>query len=432
MEYSIYCLLCALAVVVSCTRMMTRKLRCYQYLVLILYIFLVMYLGWGRMGQLVTFFCVGGTVLISCRFMREYMVGNICLGLCGHLLNSALNSSLLWALGMLRPDMLNAVSDKYMLAFSGAWILVLLLMTKLYRYFLYTRWNVKKYFSLSPQIQGGVLAEILLFSILFVINITMGQKAGYSVRALGLNSGILLCSLFVNLILFLYLGNVIRSEEEKRADELKYQALQSYTESLNELYDDIRTLRHDYKNVMCSAAGYIREGDMEGLRKYFDKELLPIAARQSEKNSVSGALSNLWPLELRSFLYEKCLSASVRNVEIRCEAARKLEVSGMKPLDLVRVLGIYLDNAIEAAELSEEKKVWVLFIQEENGILIRIENTYGGERPELARLEQEGYSTKGAGRGLGLYSARRILRTYPEVTSETVIEKKIFRQSLYL
>lgn len=433
MEYSVYCLLCAFAVVISCTGAMTRRLRSYQYIVLLTYVFLVMYFGWSRAGQMLTFLCVGGTVLLACLFLREYRIGNICLGLCAHLANGVFNSLLLWIIGIFSPELLEAVSGRYMLVFSGIWVLILLGLTGLYRYFLYQKWNVKNYFSISPGIlQAGILSEILLFAVLFVINITMGQKAEYSVEALGFNSWLLMCGLFVNVVLFLYMGNVIRSEEEKRMDELKYQELKNYAGSVEQLFDSVRMLRHDFRNIISSAMGYIHENDMENLKVYFEKEIIPAVSVQAADSAVIEALSNLQAPELKGFLYEKWQDAAARKVEFRCETGEKLEVTGMKIVDLVRILGIYLDNAVEAAEFSKGRKVWILFIREEGGILIRIENTYDGETPELGQMEQEGYSTKGEGRGLGLYSARQILDKYPSVICETSIEEGIFRQSLYL
>ena len=50
-----------------------------------------------------------------------------------------------------------------------------------------------------------------------------------------------------------------------------------------------------------------------------------------------------------------------------------------------RLLGLLIDNAIEAAEKSEKKYVDIRMANAENGYRIIIENTYG-TKPELAHL----------------------------------------------
>jgi len=53
-------------------------------------------------------------------------------------------------------------------------------------------------------------------------------------------------------------------------------------------------------------------------------------------------------------------------------------------------------------------------------------------RPDLIKIWQEGYSTKGSGRGIGLSNYQNIIRKYPNVTQETKIEGDNFLQTLIL
>lgn len=432
MKYTLYCILSALALVISCTGTMTNLLKRYQYCLLAGYAFFVMYMSWGCWGQMLTFFSVGGTVLIASVFLRPNIGVNFFIGLCTHLFNSAFNNGLLWILGMLDRGALEAVLDRYLLFFSAGWIGVLVCLTVLYRYLLYTKYNIKKYLSFSNKIQLGIVTEIVLFAILFVLNISMGQRAGYTVRTLGFNSSLLIGSLMVNLVLLFYLGNAMRSEEERRAYELSYRALEDYTRSLEHQYDRIRLLRHDYKNILSSAAGYIRTDDMESLKVFLEKEIIPTLSEQMDNSSVSESLSRLQPLELKSFLYEKCIAASAKDITVHCEVSQQMEVCGIEQMDLIRVLGIYMDNAIEEASEGDSRDIWVVFIDEDNGMSIRIENTWKEKALSIDKLGTQGYSTKGKGRGLGLYSAKKILDSYSNVYYETGLKDHIFCQMIYI
>jgi len=52
--------------------------------------------------------------------------------------------------------------------------------------------------------------------------------------------------------------------------------------------------------------------------------------------------------------------------------------------------------------------------------------------PDLIKIWQEGYSTKGSGRGIGLSNYQNIIRKYPNATQETKIEGDNFLQTLIL
>ena len=80
----------------------------------------------------------------------------------------------------------------------------------------------------------------------------------------------------------------------------------------------------------------------------------------------------------------------------------------------VQILGTLLDNAIEAEEeFDGQKKMWIE-IQEQKGnagkVSIYIANAcYKKSQDELEQLFEYGYSTKGEGRGIGLYDVKMLV-----------------------
>lgn len=72
-------------------------------------------------------------------------------------------------------------------------------------------------------------------------------------------------------------------------------------------------------------------------------------------------------------------------------------------------IDIQLDNAIEAAEdCDPEGAVYIRLDQTDRGVMIRVENTYK-EKPELSKMYEKGWSTKGEGRGNGLYRTKEMI-----------------------
>lgn len=84
--------------------------------------------------------------------------------------------------------------------------------------------------------------------------------------------------------------------------------------------------------------------------------------------------------------------------------------------DLIRALGIFIDNAIEA--VNEEEKGRVLIrIEKKDGILFWIENTCTKEL-NISRIFEKGYSDKGEGRGNGLPWVKNMIGKHDDLYHE--------------
>ena len=97
--------------------------------------------------------------------------------------------------------------------------------------------------------------------------------------------------------------------------------------------------------------------------------------------------------------------------------------------DFVRCLGILIDNAVEAALDTEQPWVEILLLAQDRRVFLRVSNPYTNQI-EAGSMWNDGWSTKGAGRGLGLPSYQRILEGYPNTSSCTSWEDGVFVQGL--
>lgn len=95
--------------------------------------------------------------------------------------------------------------------------------------------------------------------------------------------------------------------------------------------------------------------------------------------------------------------------------ATDIEHIFMRDNDLVDILGIFLDNATEAAAESKEKMIYLEISQDEakKRTVVKIVNTLG-KVPDMDRIFDYGYTTKGKSRGggIGMYEAKRIMDKY--------------------
>ena len=128
-----------------------------------------------------------------------------------------------------------------------------------------------------------------------------------------------------------------------------------------------------------------------------------------------------------------------KNINVDFDVSRNFSISMITGLNentrnqLYQILGVYLDNAIQAAEKTDKGliKINIYNTEEFNGkyLVISIMNNYTGII-ESDKINQKGYSTKGKGRGLGLSIVSEVLEQNPEIKNKTKIIKNNFMQEL--
>ena len=194
-----------------------------------------------------------------------------------------------------------------------------------------------------------------------------------------------------------------------------YDNLQEYMSQIEELYQNLRVFKHDYANIMVSMAGYIEGNDMEGLKRYYDKQIFPISNQLIKANDAISILHNLDIVELKSLIFVKINHALELNIEVSLEITDKIEEINMKSVDLVRIIGILLDNAIEACQECENPSIGFSIMRINRDITFVIKNTYIKHDIDYSKLGSIGISSKGERRGAGLYNIKTITNDYDNV-----------------
>ena len=99
------------------------------------------------------------------------------------------------------------------------------------------------------------------------------------------------------------------------------------------------------------------------------------------------------------------------------------------------MLGILLDNAIEAAKKGTEKIVELKIAEEMryNRSVMIVKNTYDNEKIDFKKLYEKGYTTKQESdqrHGLGLWEVQKIINRNDNLRLATSIEGDFFKQQL--
>lgn len=214
------------------------------------------------------------------------------------------------------------------------------------------------------------------------------------------------------------------------AQDLQMRQLREYVGALEALQKDMRVFRHDYVNILSGINGFITNSDMDGLSVYFRTKVIPMNSDMEVNISKLSTLQNLEVIELKGLFATKMIRAQELGVDAQVEVYKRIDEMNMDSIDLCRVTGILLDNAIEAVVDTADPTVRVAIIQKKEAIVLIFANSLPEDSPSIHQFFEEGFSTKGENRGIGLSTLKKTLKKYPNVSLDTKITQHGFVQEL--
>ncbi len=274
-------------------------------------------------------------------------------------------------------------------------------------------------------------ALLLLITIYLFDNLIPGQNG--SVGRMIYNNALHISGyLLVMCCLLLAMRRSYLEQIQTEAKQKAMQDLQDYTRNLEAMYNSLRSFKHDYVNILLSLSGYIEDGDMDRLKDFFESKIFPT------KNLITGGdyklnqFSNIGVLEIKSLLSAKMIYAHESGIDITIDIPDKVESFLIDTVDLARILGIFLDNAMEATLETEQPQIGLNIIQNKTGVSIIISNRFRDNGVMLHKLKQKGFSTKIGHQGIGLWNAQKIISSYDNVLLETTMKCDYFTQHIEL
>ena len=206
---------------------------------------------------------------------------------------------------------------------------------------------------------------------------------------------------------------------------------QLYNKTLAILHDGLRAFKHDFHNIVHAIGGYVDTEDLEGLRKYYS-QLLTDCQRVNNLTGLSPETIN--HPAIYNVLANKYHKANETGIKINLEIFLDLSEidKSMKIYEFTRILGILLDNSIEAAKECDEKLINLTIRKDEHKhqLLLVIENTYKNKNVDTEKIYEKGFSTKTGNTGLGLWEVRQILKRNDNLNLFTSKDSEYFKQQL--
>ena len=238
--------------------------------------------------------------------------------------------------------------------------------------------------------------------------------------------------LLVIITLIVILITLLRQRIDNENMFKKYDDLLTVMKNYESDIEEQRTINHETKNELLTIRSKLSDDKDKDLCSYVDSI---IGDKKSVKSAKFSKFKYLPSNGLKVFFYYKFIEAEKRGIKVSLNISKLVENSYLGDMktkdfkDLTRIIGVYLDNAIEAASTSKDKKLGIEIYEVKGIIQIIISNTYDNAI-EKDKVGNERYSTKGKNRGHGLLLVKRILNENNRITSETKITDSLYIQTI--
>jgi len=242
--------------------------------------------------------------------------------------------------------------------------------------------------------------------------------------------------LFINLsFILIYSFIVYGSLNEKNKNMIFKAENKALMDNLNEyekILDLQRVANHENKNQLLAIKGMAQQN--EDIVGYIDEI---VKEHRSINDNLYSKTKHIPSGGMQGIMYQKMLVMNDKKIKVNLDISKSIKnldfdkINSKLNYDICRILGVFLDNAIEETEKisKKEKEINVSMYGEENQLVIEISN-YFLEMPNLEKMDEKGYTTKSKGHGYGLPLVKDIVEKNENIENYRQITKEIFTQGL--
>lgn len=377
---------------------------------------------------------VGLLLLVQTGHLRRYFMGMSATGLAaGFLLltYNLLSNRLMPAYYTLgRRLQLNPFHKSLLMAAAGLVFLLLYILGLKILSRLFSRWHEKtrilsqQFYELEPFILMLVVLTIILWYVLeyfFFLTTAQGVLPTLMVT-------IPFFFFFMDAAYLCLLIKAVSIREKMRVSENDKNLLSAYNTELENTLDSLHEIRHDAKNLLLTMGSFVEQSGNAQMKEFYQKNIVPFMQDALIRNELQAKLKILRDDCLKSFLYYKILEKNEKGIPVLLTLTSPMCLE-IGQGDLIRLLGILIDNAAEEA-VQAGGAISLDIREDAQELRIRVANQV---RPAIrARGVVPGTTDKGLGRGQGLLIAEKIVSRYHNLLLNSYFTEDGFVQCLLL
>ena len=224
-------------------------------------------------------------------------------------------------------------------------------------------------------------------------------------------------------------------EEKSRYIKMnnKYNMTNTTLKELEQNVTRLKITNHENKNQLLTIRNMIKKGeDGKSLIKHIENI---VNTKIKDDETLMLQTSTITNSMISSIVYSKMLTMKENDVDAALIISRDIkdlylsDIPDELAVEVCKIIGVYLDNALEEVSKYEEKIINIEFYAEKKTLCIAISNNFEGEI-DFEKMDNPGYTTKENGHGYGLSLAHEIIESNDRLSSEREIKDNIFKQIL--
>lgn len=242
--------------------------------------------------------------------------------------------------------------------------------------------------------------------------------------------------LILNTFLTLFCAFIVMYSFRTKNNYIK--VYDKYNTTLNSLkeYEDIldryRVSNHENKNQLLTIRNMLSRSNKKVIN-YIDAL---VENKLKDNDKVMFETSKIPAGGLRGLIYSKVLLMKELNIDYELEISNEVKtfnlidsIDDYTMLDVCKVIGVYLDNAIQAVQNLKEKYLNIEMYLDNKDLIISISNNYENII-DIEKIEEKGYTSKGKGHGYGLTLTKEIIDNNKKLSNQKKMSKHTFTQIL--
>lgn len=201
----------------------------------------------------------------------------------------------------------------------------------------------------------------------------------------------------------------VKNNIKAKRESNKTETLLKYMTKYEQIIDEERMNRHETLNNLLLLKSIKDKNSVD-----FDVSMKDIICLYEKNGKETIKNIGTLPTGLKGILYYKMDSMKKLDIDVMARISNTAspiieELKGKDYNSVCKILSILLDNANEAACESKEKSVLIDISALDGTLNIIVENSFK-DKVNIKKLHNRYYSTKGNGRGLGLFLANKIVK----------------------
>ena len=244
--------------------------------------------------------------------------------------------------------------------------------------------------------------------------------------------------LITNVIMaIIFIGLVIMSSKIKanyNKINSKYETSISSLKEYEVMIDKFRIDTHENKNEFLTIRNMLKDkSNKETVIKYIDK-LVDNKIKDNDK--IMKKTSKIPEGGLRATIYSKLCLMDKLKINYKLSISREVRTTDLINLDedlvlkICKILGVFLDNAIEAVKDINKKEISIEIYIMGQELCVDITNNFKGSL-DLNKINNIKYTTKGDGHGYGLTLVSKLIAEESDkLENEKSINRDNFTQTL--